>query len=635
MGISNTKYFSNIIESLKISGGLFLGLIFYWFSLRLYLFFTHLELFEGLSISLVFYSFLSGLRFDISTIFYTNLLFFIFLYFKKIRFSKITKVLFIALNSCLGLMHMADVEYFGLVGRRLDRSFLSVAGETKVSSYSTFFLEYGYMFLALFVFTLAMFYLSKVFRFIKMNEEERKLKTHFLLFPLYFFILACFTFLGIRGGVQRKPLAVVHAYEFVGGNSLAANLSLNTAYNFIRSKGKNPFPDRYRNKKGPFITDRDFANTKININKKPKNILFVFIESMSTYSINMNTKSFVKKIAQEKSKETIFIENHFSNGRFSMDALTSVFLGVPSFFELFLFKSNFAQNKWVGLGTVLKENNFNTFFIHAAEPGTMYFDKITPAVGITDFYALAGKGKDTPEEMKALWGVHDEYMYKKSYPILSEYGASKKPFMGVLFSVSSHTPFNNTPGDTSARGDKVDNYLRTVTYAEKELDKFFENIKDEPWFKDTLFIVTGDHSPPLKAKWLQTAKDKSRVPLLLYFPGSNIGELPRAEYSQHLDLSNTIFDFLQIKPREWSPYGKSIFDTKARNLIGYYWDKSFNFVEENCLSTVSVIQSGSVTAEPRFKGANCTNTVNDKKIYEYDSFIKSYVNRLEKNQIYN
>jgi phosphoglycerol transferase MdoB-like AlkP superfamily enzyme len=52
------------------------------------------------------------------------------------------------------------------------------------------------------------------------------------------------------------------------------------------------------------------------------------------------------------------------------------------------------------------------------------------------------------------------------------------------------------------------------------LRKFFDSVKTKPWFKNTLFVITADHSATFAHyPRYQTSVGNFSVPILFYAPG--------------------------------------------------------------------------------------------------------------------
>ncbi|MGH1468357.1 MAG: LTA synthase family protein [Bdellovibrionales bacterium] len=590
--------------------------------LRFTFYFSLSEQFSAVDLSTVLTSFVHGMRFDVSAILYVNALFFLFICVERVRISRITAVVFAFLNSFYVALNLSDIDFYLAYGEKVDINFFTTVRGTKGGVLFSLLYVYGDVILAL-CFSFVLFYLFQRFIFSKHRADFSPSK-----YATYLFLVLALSFLGIRGGLQKRVLGKQHAMLYADGNAAIAHMTSNTVHNLIRGKKSHDFPEEFKTQA---LVRNEFDNLGyqgLKLNKAPKNVLFVFIESLSTYSIEEENFFNFRKDFDEK--EYVFTDSIYANGNLSLDAITAVFFGVPSYFNLHLFNSKYVQNKWIGMSTVLKEEGFSRFFIHGATRGTQFFDVITAASGIEDFHSIKDD-YDAPEEMLATWGVHDEFLYEKSREIISKY---KGPFVGSLFTTSSHTPFKGTPNNINGLGDSEKDYLSSITYAKGALESFFESVKEEDWFEETLFIVTGDHSPPILTDWNMSLKYASRLPLLLYFPGSNIGELTYRKQSQHIDLPLTAFQLLGVKPQKWSPFGKSIFDNRGEENLFFTGSKSINFITPSGVMR-KPLGKGEIETIYLFKSEDKLKANSFKSaLGASEETIKEYVYRLEANELY-
>ena len=66
----------------------------------------------------------------------------------------------------------------------------------------------------------------------------------------------------------------------------------------------------------------------------------------------------------------------------------------------------------------------------------------------------------------------------------------------------------------------------------------------EPWFNNTLFVVTADHSSGDLLEKYRTSVLRFAVPMLLYAPGSTLRGLDTTTTVQHADLLPTLLTLL-------------------------------------------------------------------------------------------
>ncbi len=147
-----------------------------------------------------------------------------------------------------------------------------------------------------------------------------------------------------------------------------------------------------------------------------------------------------------------------------------------------------------------------------------------------------------------VWGVSDIALFREGIDALS---AGNKPFIAVLQSASFHRPYTIPedsegfviPPDPSPEALAWYGYenvkeFRSLHLSDHALRRFFDKASKQPWFKNTVFAVFGDHglnhdstniTPATQACNLQAW----HIPLLLYAPGGQIApgidETPRQQ----------------------------------------------------------------------------------------------------------
>ena len=89
---------------------------------------------------------------------------------------------------------------------------------------------------------------------------------------------------------------------------------------------------------------------------------------------------------------------------------------------------------------------------------------------------------------------------------------------------------------------KYDHQYASILYADDAIKSFINNYSTRPGFKNTIFLITGDHRMPEIP--MATKIDRYHVPLIIYSP-----LLKRAQkfesVSSHTDVAPTLLAYLQ------------------------------------------------------------------------------------------
>jgi phosphoglycerol transferase MdoB-like AlkP superfamily enzyme len=240
---------------------------------------------------------------------------------------------------------------------------------------------------------------------------------------------------------------------------------------------------------------------------------------------------------------------------------------------------------------------------------------ISSGAGFDNYISLDEENPQAKEQ-KAAWGIHDELFYSKSIDYIS--GLSDENFLGVLFTVSSHFPFKGTPNNVDGTGDSSKDYELSIQYSGNAAVDFLNKAKTQPWFSETLFVILGDHTPPLTAEWIKKVEYTSKVPLILYKPGASLSACNFNSIGSQVDLPNTVFDLMNLKVNNWAPFGTSLLNH----------GKNYSFVTKG--QDVYVLTENKISKKSIHSISRSKETL-DRMIYKN---LLDYVYRLENNHIY-
>jgi phosphoglycerol transferase MdoB-like AlkP superfamily enzyme len=303
--------------------------------------------------------------------------------------------------------------------------------------------------------------------------------------------------------------------------------------------------------------------------RTPQNIVIIILESFgSEYVGPHNGKTYTPFLDSLMARSLVF-PNAYANGRRSIEGIAAVLGGIPTLMSEPFISSHFAANYFLGLGTLLAPQKYATSFFHGGHNGTMYFDAFMKSAGIDKYYGFVEY--NNPADDDGDWGIWDEPFLQY---MLTRVNQMPQPFMTAVFTLSSHHPFKVPPQYEGQFPEGPLEILKTVSYTDMALQKFFAAAKKQPWFKNTLFVVTADHTSKHYLSEYKNEPGNYRVPLFFYHPTYKFPQVDRNMVAQQIDIVPSILDFLDIRHKGTNYLGSSVFvpgDKAAVSFIdGWY-----------------------------------------------------------------
>lgn len=273
-------------------------------------------------------------------------------------------------------------------------------------------------------------------------------------------------------------------------------------------------------------------------------------------------------------RQGLHFTNFLASGQKSAEAIPSLITSVPSVFNRPVIGSRQELTRFRGLGTILKEHGWSTSFHYGAEKTIMGFDSYGRLAGF-DAYRSEEDYPDRSDRVRdGRWGIFDHLFYADTLAWLDR---ERTPFLTLIFSLSPHDPYKLPPdleGDYAAYAGET-GYQRCLRYSDWALGQLFEQARTRPWFKDTLFVITADHtrfSPP------NSYVESFHVPLLLLAPGLLEPGVNDA-IGFHPDLLPTLLDLLQV-PTEHASMGRSLLDGGRPRYAVVFRDQGFGILDD-------------------------------------------------------
>ena len=448
-----------------------------------------------------------------------------------------------------------------------------------------FMISYWHVYVLFFIVAFLWVYLYKKVR-VKHAVQPLRTIPYLLSSVIGFAVIGILMIGGIRGGDFKKttrPINMLDASRYVKKIE-HSDIVLNTPFAFIRTFNSNSFK-----KENYDISDKtieDYINPIKQYSNNPKstpNIVLFITESYGreywgAFNKNNNIPNyesftpFLDSLAQH----SLIFTNAFANGSKSIHGMSSILAGIPSFKNAFT-SSSYSKQDIESLVSTLEGMGYDTSFFHGAPNGSMGFLGFGNILGFQHYYGKTEYNNDS--DFDGSWGIWDEPFFQFMNTTLSE---KSQPFFSTIFTVSSHEPYI-IPEKYEGKFPK--GYIpmhQNVGYTDYAFKKFFEAAKKEPWFDNTIFVITADHPNQIYFNdFYGQVLNRSAVPILFYKSNNSlVGE--SNDLAQQIDIYPTLLDMVGYeKPfRSWgrSLVGDKIVEPFVMNGTEYYQLQRGNYI---------------------------------------------------------
>ena len=541
---------------------------------RIAIYYSYRDLFNNLDFLKLTESLFLGLRFDLSS---TSILLFIpivilifplritgHLFFRRF----VVSVIYLELVAMI-IFLTSDYMYFSFVKRHITNELLFLLNDSEYLMTEVSVKLLPIIFLL--VLTILFYPLFLKATCPKKPEVQRSILS-FVLILLVLIVVG-------RGGFQRKPIAVIDAYQY--GSASQGHLILNGIFTASHFSISSKFIERTAGEEKlyldtlnlPVSTNPDYPLERTNVQSgmsPKKNLVMIMIESLSFKYIdylsgqNYGVTPNIDRIASNG----LVFENFFANGQRSVDGAQSILTGIPplpGMPDITALSVNYSS-----LGQLASDNHYRPIFLTTTLRESFSLDLIAGAAGFDDYHGL----EDYPLLLnyidaadRPLGWDYEAFMY-----LLKQLEGEKSNYVAFVNASSDHTPFARMqePFNKYEHGtDTEGGYLNMLHYTDWALGEFINEYKKRKDFEETIFIITADHALP----HFQGVEPygKFRIPLIIYSP-KNISPGRSKMFASQIDLFPTIIKLLDLEGK-YSAIGKNILDT----------EKSFAVVKDGAL----------------------------------------------------
>ena len=262
--------------------------------------------------------------------------------------------------------------------------------------------------------------------------------------------------------------------------------------------------------------------------------------------------------------------------------MPSILSSIPMFVEPF-FLTPASMNQVSGIASILAAEGYQTAFFHGAQRGSMGFQAFSRTTGFQDYYGREDYDADTrfggDEDFDGMWAIWDEPFLQYYATKMSE---MKEPFMTAVFTASSHHPYAIPEKYKAQYPEEGIIIHKCIRYTDMAIGKFFEKVSREPWFNNTIFVLTSDHTNLSDHEFYQTDIGGFCSPIIIYEPG-NAERQPEIQdkIAQQIDILPTVLGMLNYQ-KPYFGFGIDVLNTPAEDTWAVnYMNGIYQYVKHN------------------------------------------------------
>lgn len=309
----------------------------------------------------------------------------------------------------------------------------------------------------------------------------------------------------------------------------------------------------------PDLHDKIFADGPAWPPSRP-NVFIIMVESFNSSVIEKQAASgsYITPVFNKLINDGLFVEHFYGNSvQTAKGQFATLFSVIPSSRGLVF--SDYPKLRLSSLPGILKNSGYDTVFFQAYERTD--FNNTFPFLSSNGFNDL---GTVFPylskDELAAIWGwgPRDRVFYRHFFEHLDKRHKAdeSRPVFVVLATISNHMRFDEVPkADRFLYPEPInqqERFSNSIHLTDSDLPVFFEELSKRDYLKNSIVIITGDHSYPLGNHriWHNEAgfyEETFRVPFLLIWRGIITPKRIVDKAFSQIDIAPTVLDLLGIR----------------------------------------------------------------------------------------
>ncbi|UOQ92738.1 LTA synthase family protein [Halobacillus shinanisalinarum] len=309
-----------------------------------------------------------------------------------------------------------------------------------------------------------------------------------------------------------------------------------------------------------------------------KNVVLVSLESTQNFVIDRKLNGQEITPFLNDLKEDSFYFSNFYHNTGQGKTSDSEFIIDNSMYGLnrgAVFTTN-ANNEFNATPEILKNEGYTPVSLHGNHASFWNRDVMYQSLGYDHYFSK--KEYNVTEENSVNYGLKDIPFFEQSMPMLK---GLDEPYYAKFITMTNHYPYilnneNNKMIDPANTGDgSVDRYFQTVRYMDESIKKFFQMMKEQGEYEDTIFVLYGDHygisenhnraMSEILGKEIRPFEhiQLQKVPLIVHVPGMEGKEMDTV--GGQIDLKPTILNLLGVEQKNDVQFGTDLLNKNRKS----------------------------------------------------------------------
>lgn len=398
---------------------------------------------------------------------------------------------------------------------------------------------------------------------------------------ILFIILLSSLILPIRGGTGIVPLntgsVYFHRDELL--NHTAINPVWNLFYSVTESKRMDTRYNFVPEEEAKSVHDTLYRGNGVSpavlTNHRP-NVVIILMESFGANIIaGLGGNPEVTPAFNSLTSEGIFFRHFYSTGPMTDRALAGVISGYPALPGTCIIHFEKKTQTLPFISKDLQSAGYHTMFIYGGDVNFAHMNSYIIMGGFNKIISDNDNQFSSSIE-RSKWGVPDEYTFDR---LFEECNESEAPFFILLLTLSNHNPFDVPMEPVFSGKGYEDQFLNAAYYSDKCLGEFISKARNTEWYRNTIFIILGDHGTRI-GNVNEFDYKRFNIPMLWLGGAVNTKGIYIDSYGSQTDIPNTLLNQLDLPVSKYE-FSKNLLYPESRSFAYYSYQNGFAMLSDS------------------------------------------------------